>query len=57
MPVAEDLNLLHENSTWEKLVSTVQPKPKTYVPYKLGEDWFQAKVLSSQPKRAGVNKD
>ena len=29
----------------------------TFVQQKLGEDWFEAKVLPSQPKMSGVNKD
>ena len=50
LSVAEDFNLLHENSAQEKLVTTVRLKPKIYVPYKLGEIFF--KKLGFTPSKA-----
>ena len=33
------------------------PKGKSYIKYNLRGKWYRARVLSSQPKRTGQNKD
>ena len=36
-------------------MKSVEPKPKAHVQYKLGNEWFKGKNLSSQLKRKSAN--
>ena len=57
LSVAEDLDRIHENGIQQNVMNKVRPKPKTHIKYNLGDESFKGRVLSSQPKRTGTNKN